>query len=59
MAVRPAGARWAMPHDADGVVPRVDWWHALHPTLMGWEATGGLVPPRQARDGARATGPWA
>jgi transposase len=76
MAWRPAGERWAVPHDAGGVVTRVERLQALHPTLRGLEATGGLeraataalapaglpgggVNPRQARDGARATGPLA
>jgi transposase len=76
MAVRPAGERWAVPNDADGVVTLVERWQALHPTRMVLEATGGLeriaaaalataglpvviVHPRQARDCARATGPWA
>ena len=65
-----------MPNDADGVVPLVERVPPLPPTLMVWEATGGLergapaalataglpvvvVPPRQARDCARATGPLA
>ena len=73
IALRPAGARWAVPNDARGIVPLVDQLQALHPTLMVLEATGGLeravtsawaaaglpvvvVNPRQARDGARATG---
>ena len=40
-AVRPSGARWASPNDAGGVVTRVAWLQALHPTLMVLEATGG------------------
>jgi transposase len=72
IAVRPSGERWAVPHDADGVVTLVARWQTLHPTLMVLEATGGLeraataalataglpvvVNPRQARDGAHATG---
>ena len=42
IAVRPAGERWAVPHDAGGVVTLVERLQALHPPLMGWEATGGL-----------------
>ena len=42
MAVRPSGARWAVPNDAEGVVTLVDRWQALPPTLMVLEATGGL-----------------
>src|SRR5262245_33181812 len=42
IAVRPAGERWTVPHDADGVVTLVERWQALHPTLMVLEATGGL-----------------
>jgi transposase len=42
IAVRPAGERWAVPNDADGVVTRVERLQALHPTLLVWEATGGL-----------------
>jgi transposase len=75
-AVRPAGERWTVPHDAEGIATRVDQGPARHPTLSVLEATGGLEPaataavataglpgvvvhPRQARDCARATGPWA
>ena len=42
MVVRPAGERWAVPHDAAGVVPLVERLPALHPTLMVLEATGSL-----------------
>jgi transposase len=42
IAVRPAGARWAVPHDAGGVVTLVERWQALHPPLMVLEAPGGL-----------------
>jgi hypothetical protein len=42
MAVRPAGERWAVPHDAGGVVTLVERLQALHPPLMGLEASGGL-----------------
>src|SRR5258706_13834603 len=76
IAVRPSGERWAVPNDAGGVVTLVERWQALHPTLIGREATGGLeriaaaalataglpggvVHPRQAREGARAAGEWA
>jgi transposase len=41
-AWRPSGARWAVPHDAEGVVTLVERLQALHPTLMVLEATGGL-----------------
>ena len=41
-AVRPSGERWAVPHDAGGVVTLVEQVQALHPTLMVLEATGGL-----------------
>ena len=76
MALRPAGARWAVPHEARGVATLVDRVQALHPTRMVLEAPGGLEravpravataglpvvvgPPRQVRDGARATGQLA
>jgi transposase len=42
MAVRPAGARWAVPNDAGGVVTLVERLQALQPTLIVLEATGGL-----------------
>jgi transposase len=42
MAVRPSGERWAVPHDADGVVTLVERLQALHPPLIVLEATGGL-----------------
>jgi transposase len=42
MAVRPSGERWAVPHEASGVVTLVDRVQALHPTLIVLEATGGL-----------------
>jgi transposase len=42
IAVRPAGERWAVPNDADGVVTLVERLQALHPTLIVLEATGGL-----------------
>ena len=42
IAVRPSGERWAVPHDAGGVVTLVEQLQALHPTLMVLEATGGL-----------------
>ena len=76
VAVRPSGERWAVPHDAGGVLTLVERWQAFHPTLIVLEATGDLeraataalataglpvvvVNPRQARDGARATGQLA
>src|SRR5258706_14368177 len=42
LAVRPSGERWAVSNDAGGVVTLVERWQALHPTLIGREATGGL-----------------
>jgi transposase len=42
LALRPSGARWAVPNAARGVRPRVDRRHALPPPRMGLEATGGL-----------------
>src|SRR6266581_5372933 len=42
IAVRPAGERWAVPNDAGGVVTLVERLQALHPTLIGLEAPGGL-----------------
>ena len=76
LARRPGGERWAVPHDASGIAPRVDRWQALPPPLSVREATGGLEraatvawaaagrpvvvgTPRQARECARAPGPWA
>ena len=41
-ALRPSGARWAVPHDAGGVVLLVARLQALPPTLIVLEATGGL-----------------
>jgi transposase len=75
MALRPCGERWAVLHDAGGVVTLVERLQALHPTLIVLEATGGLeraataalatagrpvvVNPRQARDFARTLAPFA
>jgi transposase len=42
IAWRPCGERWAVPHDAGGVVTLVERLQALHPTLIVLEATGGL-----------------
>jgi transposase len=42
MAVRPSGARWAIPHDPSGVATLVNQLQALQPTLLVLEATGGL-----------------
>ena len=42
MAWRPSGERWAVPHDAGGVVTLVERLQALHPTLLVLEAPGGL-----------------
>src|SRR5262249_55584861 len=41
-AVRPSGERGAVANDAEGVATLVARWQALHPTLMGRQATGGL-----------------
>jgi hypothetical protein len=43
LAWRPSGERWAVPHDAGGVVTRVARLQARHPPRMVWEATGGLA----------------
>jgi len=42
IALRPSGARWAVPHDASGVPTLVDRVQALQPTRIVLEATGGL-----------------
>jgi transposase len=42
IAVRPSGERWAVPNDASGGMTLVDQVHALPPTLIVLEATGGL-----------------
>ena len=42
IALRPSGARWAVPNDASGVATLVARVQTLHPTLMVLEATGGL-----------------
>ena len=42
IAVRPSGARWAVPNDPLGVTALVDQLQALPPTLIVLEATGGL-----------------
>lgn len=42
IAIRPSGARWAVPNDASGVPTLVDRLQALQPTLIVLEATGGL-----------------
>jgi len=52
IAVRPSGARWAVPNDPSGVMTLVDQLQPLHPTLMVLEATGGL---ERAVTGALAT----
>jgi hypothetical protein len=52
IAVRPSGARWAVPNDPSGVTTLVDQLQALHPTLIVLEATGGL---ERAVTGALAT----
>src|SRR5262245_62352935 len=41
-AVRPAGARWAVPNEASGLVTLGDRLQPLRPTLLVREATGGL-----------------
>ena len=74
-AVRPTGARWAVPHDPHGCATLVERWQALPPPLIVLEATDGLeraataalataglpvvVNPRPARACARATGQLA
>jgi hypothetical protein len=35
VALRPAGARWTVPHDARGVVPLVERWPPIHPHRDG------------------------
>ena len=42
MALRPAGERGAVPHEASGIVPLVDQLQALHPPLIVLAAPGGL-----------------
>jgi transposase len=42
IALRPSGERWTVPNDAGGVVTLVERLPPLHPTLIVWEATGGL-----------------
>src|SRR5207237_6133507 len=39
-ALRPSGARWAVPHEARGVATRVERCPGLPPTLRGRDATG-------------------
>ena len=48
IALRPTGARWAVPNDARGIAPLVDRLQALQPTLRVREATGGLEPAATA-----------
>ena len=42
IALRPAGARWSVPNDTNGVTTCVDRMQTLQPTLMVLDATGGL-----------------
>jgi transposase len=42
IALRPSGARWAVPTAASGVATRVAQLQVRHPLLLGLEATGGL-----------------
>ena len=42
IALRPSGARWAVPNDTSGVAMLVERLQSLHPTLIVLEATGGL-----------------
>ncbi|MGE3538317.1 MAG: IS110 family transposase [Candidatus Tectimicrobiota bacterium] len=42
IALRPSGARWAVPNDARGVATLVDQLQVRHPLLIVLEATGGL-----------------
>jgi transposase len=57
-ALRPAGARWAVPNDARGVATLVERWQARHPTLRGLEATGGLerAAPAEVATAGRPVG---
>jgi transposase len=41
-ALRPAGERWAVPHEASGVATLVDQLQVRHPSLIVLDATGGL-----------------
>src|SRR5439155_19980515 len=42
IALRPAGERWSVPHDTNGVTMLVDRMQTLQPALIVLEATGGL-----------------
>src|SRR5215470_9272250 len=42
IALRPAGERWSVPNDTNGVTTLVDRMQLLQPTLIVLEATGGL-----------------
>ena len=42
IALRPAGERWAVPNDAEGIATLVERLQAHHPTLIVLEAAGGL-----------------
>jgi transposase len=42
IAIRPSGARWTVPNDAEGIVTLVERVQPLQPTLIVLEATGGL-----------------
>jgi hypothetical protein len=55
IAVRPSGERWAVPHDAGGVVTLVERLQTCHPTLMVLEATGGLSGSPRRRWPRRAS----
>ena len=58
-AVRPAGARWAVPNEASGGATRVDRGQARKPTLLVLEAPGGLeraVPRAWATAGRPVVG---
>jgi transposase len=75
LAYRSEPTRWRVANDTPGIASCLaDLWQ-LHPTLIGLEAPGGagllgsrpcpaerpvaVMNPRQGRDVAKATGPWA
>jgi transposase len=56
VAVRPAGERWAIPHDTSGVVTLVERLRAATAAVATAGLPGVVVNQRQARDWARAPG---
>jgi transposase len=54
LALRPTGERWAVAHDDAGMVTLVARLQAVHPPLIGLEATGGY--PRAVVAALAATG---